>query len=146
MICICVYIIYCKKTQLYNIYIYIHRHQQLPTGHHLPLRSLQTQPKGELLEGAGTYVCIIMYIYIYVNTRASKSTPQKIDSAGNPACYFATSRPAGWPNSGRPAGWPYSGRPAGQVVVVAVVVVLDILHLERPAGRLAIAAGGPAMY
>ena len=37
--------------------------------------------------------------------KACKSYKIK-DSAGNPACYFATSRPAGWPNSGRPAGWP----------------------------------------
>ena len=60
------------------------------------------------------------------------------DSAGNPACYFAGSRPASWPNSGRPCSSSScssssssgssgsSSRPASWTVV-----------LGQPAGRLA---------
>ena len=54
---------------------------------------------------------------------AHASYPKKlytIDSAGNPACYFATSRPA------------------GQVVVVVVVgVVVVVAMSSAAAGRLA---------
>ena len=55
-----------------------------------------------------------------------------MDSAGNPACYFATSRPAGRPSSSSSSSDFFHGRPAGW-------------HIDRPAGRLAPgAAGRPA--
>ena len=95
-----------------------------------------------------------LYLFNQALIANKKNIPNKnivhqiYNSAGNPACYFATNRPAG--HSGRPSSSSTSSN-IRLVVVVVVVVIVTISSTAgrrlapRSAGRLVMAAG-PAMY